>query len=157
MLPFVRAASLVLALFLAAPLAVAQGEPEDPWKRTACNALGCVHTDDRDEDGRPDYANGAFAHADLAYLNLNVNRTNVSWWGGFTFEEHEALHGPDDKALGMDSWGYANLTAQDGGPGFNDTDVHVLAFWFVHDTGEFETIREEDAYLSYRDLDALLP
>lgn len=153
----VRVPLLVLALLVGAPLAAAQGEPEDPWRRRACNAVGCAQTDDQDEDGRPDYVNFASAQLQVAYLNLNVNRTNVSWWGGFTFEEHEALHGPDDKALGADSWGYANLTAQDGGPGFNDTDVHVLAYWFVHDSGEFETIREEEIHLSHKDLEALLP
>lgn len=149
-MPSARACVLLFAgLLLAAPLvaAVAVEPPKEPWKRRFCNALGCVITDDQDADGKPDYVNGAFASSGLVYANLNVNRTNVSWWGGATTEEHEALHGPEDKALGVDSWGYANLTARDGGPGFNDSDVHVLAFWTDHETGEFEAIRDWTVYV----------
>lgn len=145
---------LLVGLLVAVPVAAAAAEPpKDPWKRRVCTALGCAQTDDQDADGTPDYANGAFASSGLVYLNLNANRTNVSWWGGVTTEEYEALHGPEDKALGVDAWGYANLTSRAGGPGFNDTDVHVLAFWTDHETGEFEAIRDWTVFAGDTDRD----
>lgn len=154
MRPTARLAPLLLALALSLPAAaVASGPEEDPWKRRVCTGLGCVHTDDQDEDGRPDWANGAFSVQQLAYWNANLNRTNVSHGGGATTEEHEALHGPDDKALGVDAWGYANLTSRQGGPGFNDTELDVLVFWTDHETGEFEAVLERSFYAGDSDGD----
>ena len=142
---------LLAALCLAAPFAAAGIEV--PPEQRVCNAAGCVGTDDQDDDGRVDWVNAALAAGQLVYLNANANRTNVSWWGGVTTEEHEPLHGPDDMASGADSWGYANLTRRDGGPGFNDTDVHVLLFQTDHETGEFIVLREETVYVGDSDRD----
>ena len=136
--------ALLAAFLLAAPLAAAQDVPP---RQRACTAAGCVLTDDQDGDGRVDWANAAFSAGQLAFLNLNANRTNVSWWVGVTTEEHEPLHGPDDMATGADSWGYANLTGPRGGPGFNDTDVHVLVFQTDHETGELVVVRDETVYV----------
>lgn len=137
--PAPRFAAMLLALALSAPLAGAATVPSEP---RACVEGACVVTQDQDEDGDLDWANVAFSYAGLVFLNLNVNATNVTWWGGFTFEEYEALHGPDEHSLGADSWGYANLTAQDEGPGFNDTDAHAFVYQLDHETGDYDVVYE---------------
>lgn len=144
-----RALVLLAVLCLAAPLAAADVSP----KQRVCIAYGCVITDDQDGDGRADWANAALAAESAFFLNANANRTNASWHGGATTEEHEALHGPDDMATGADSWGYANLTGREGGPGFNDTEASVLLFQTDHETGEFVVLREETLFVGDSDRD----
>lgn len=138
-------AAALLLLAFTAPVALA----EPP----RCTTAGCVHVHDGDRDGAPDEVNGAFAALGLAWLNVNANHTNVSWWGGFTFEEYEHLHGPDDKAFGAESWGYANLTSADGGPGFNATEADVLAYFVDHETGVLEPLLWRSIYLADADGD----
>lgn len=140
-------AALLLLVAAAAPAALA----EPP----RCTHVGCVHAHDDDGDGDADEVNAALAAAFLTWLNVNANRTNVSWWGGVTFEEHEPLHGPDDKAPGVESWGYANLTADDGGPGFNATEADVLAYFSDHETGAVEPVLARWLYAGDADRDGV--
>jgi hypothetical protein len=147
-----RALVLLAALCLAAPLAAADVPP----KQRVCTAYGCAQTDDRDGDGKVDWANVALAAENAVHLNANANRTNASYQGSATAEEYEPLHVDElGGAPGVDAWGYANLTSREGGVGFNDTDANLVLYLLDHETGEVLILAEGTVYAADADRDGL--